>query len=353
MTNQTQATPRIIPAGQAIPGRLYLTEKGNKVIVDLQKNDITVVRVEIPGYDFKRSKPLTVDSETYMLKEIQGGLMTNATAAKPVAAKPAVKPAAPAAQPAKAPAKAPVATAQPAKKAQPAAGQPKLAQGKAQPTQGKPVPQASSAQAKTQGKPAPAPKAQAEAPAQAAPKKEPLMRLPKLHIEGEKTKYVDIGGFRLRENYRARLSSIRSEECEKAVKDTCNCRCGGALHGMSHQPWKDAEEALFQAAAEKGYSFITAQEVYGLIQHFGGVPKAKKEKAAKAEAEAETAEAPAEEAPQKAPAQAVKAPAKAAVAQPKPVAKAPAKAAAAPAKAAQPVKAVAKAAPAKAAPAKK
>lgn len=85
---------------------------------------------------------------------------------------------------------------------------------------------------------------------------------------GEKTPRVELCGFSFRKDYRSRLSPVRASFCQKAVAESCSCRCAGSLHGKDHQAWFDAEEILFQKSPNGA---ITALQVLNLVKKFGGV----------------------------------------------------------------------------------
>ncbi len=105
-------------------------------------------------------------------------------------------------------------------------------------------------------------------------KKEPAQKLERLQkIKEGDVPVTELDGAKYRSNYRARSNAQRVADCEAAKKDSCHCRCQGALHGKSHGKFVEAEAEMFELAAKDGRSFITAQEAHRIVKRFGGPVK--------------------------------------------------------------------------------
>lgn len=48
------------------------------------------------------------------------------------------------------------------------------------------------------------------------------------------------------EVYRRALGAYLAAACENATRKTCICRCGGALHGISHVEFNEVEQELLK-----------------------------------------------------------------------------------------------------------
>jgi len=83
--------------------------------------------------------------------------------------------------------------------------------------------------------------------------------------EGKSAPRIKLEEFNLRQNYRARLSMRSANECEAAHRESCVCRCGGALHGINHKGFMAAEAEAFDASPNK---VVTAQQMLELIKKF-------------------------------------------------------------------------------------
>lgn len=197
MTTATAARPSSAPAaifaGRAEVNHEYITVKNaNRVKVTKIEGERVTLLVKAAGYGYNTT-PIQVDAK-YLLRPIPGQPQGSPKAGKPASAQPTPRKEAPKAQ-AKAPAKA---------------------------AEAKPKPKA--------------------APSAKAPSIPDRKRLPK--VVG-KTPRIEIDGHNHRAHYRSILSKFKANECEKAEKDQCGCRCGGALHGKSHVAFMRWEQETF------------------------------------------------------------------------------------------------------------
>lgn len=62
--------------------------------------------------------------------------------------------------------------------------------------------------------------------------------------------------------YKRSLSESQSRACEDAIHAVCLCRCGGALHGISHKLYAEVEAQILE---EKGE--ITDEDVEEIIEY--------------------------------------------------------------------------------------
>ena len=66
--------------------------------------------------------------------------------------------------------------------------------------------------------------------------------------------------------YKRRLSSRHAKACEEAKSPRCVCRCGGALHGRSHESYRFYEGLLLGYRKKAGEErAISEEEVKHLV----------------------------------------------------------------------------------------
>lgn len=74
-----------------------------------------------------------------------------------------------------------------------------------------------------------------------------------------------------RTHYRMRISPHDARACAKGKTKKCRCRCRGLLHGKSHEPYLEAENALFTLLKEKAVKeetepqFPTVEDIATLV----------------------------------------------------------------------------------------
>jgi hypothetical protein len=50
--------------------------------------------------------------------------------------------------------------------------------------------------------------------------------------------------------YKRLLTQSQANACESAQRPVCHCRCGGVLHGISHQAFIQAQQELMSDGTE-------------------------------------------------------------------------------------------------------
>jgi len=72
--------------------------------------------------------------------------------------------------------------------------------------------------------------------------------------------------------YRRPLTARQAANCEHAKHARCVCRCGGRLHGGSHETYREFEAIALDIARRSGDGPLTAVEVQHLVRRVAGLP---------------------------------------------------------------------------------
>jgi hypothetical protein len=64
--------------------------------------------------------------------------------------------------------------------------------------------------------------------------------------------------------YKRPINAAQASACESALHPRCKCRCGGALHGISHRKYAIAEQEILNS---QGYIEDTqVQDIINILE---------------------------------------------------------------------------------------
>ena len=73
-------------------------------------------------------------------------------------------------------------------------------------------------------------------------------------------------------SYKRPLSEAQADACAQAKRPRCSCRCGGVLHGGSHQVYMEKERELLAVFKDDPDAHLDEEVVQHLIRLTAGLP---------------------------------------------------------------------------------